>query len=248
MGRCASVVLVLALMCAACVGASADPGDSAAALDGSPACSVDHVIVGVGNRGGLCVAFKKSSVANPEPGLDQPLYSVALFEMMPDGLLPLPYSEDVKCEMPAYGTVPYNTLASSWGVRGTFIECAIVAPTHIQSRRRLTDCLFVSWSIPNTAPCSHRLLRRHLPRRRRFDILHGERAAEVLRQTVRRAGAHLQLECGTAAHTRRLRVRLQQVRTAEPGGSASGGDHEEEGHIWQPEPSELETGRSVPYM
>ena len=144
MGRCASVVLVLALMCAACVGASADPGDSAAALDGSPACSVDHVIVGVGNRGGLCVAFKKSSVANPEPGLDQPRYSVELYEMMPDGLLPLPYSEDVKCEMPAYGTVPYNTLASSWGVRGTFIECAIVAPTHIQSRRRLTDCLFVS--------------------------------------------------------------------------------------------------------
>merc|ERR1712054_417786 len=69
MGRCASVVLVAALMCAACVGASADPGDSAAALDGSPACSVDHVIVGVGPRGGLCVAFKKSSVASPQPGL-----------------------------------------------------------------------------------------------------------------------------------------------------------------------------------
>ena len=225
MGRCASVVLVAALMCAACVGASADPGDSAAALDGSPACSVDHVIVGVGPRGGLCVAFKKSSVASPQPGLDdQPLYSLALYSMNPDFLQGLlPNLVDVKCEMPAYGTVPYNTLASSWDVRGTFIECAIVAPTHIQSRRRLTDCLFVSWSIPNTAPCSHRLLRRRLPRRRpRSDVLHGERAAEVLRQTVRRAAARLELERGTAADTRRLAVRLQQVRTAGPGGSASG--------------------------
>ena len=129
MGRCAGVVLAVALMCAACVGAPA-----AAQKE----CSVEDVVVGSGGPLlGLCVAWKRSGLATiPDPrapGQSEPYYHLAVRKSDPPYKRPPPNRDgepgerlsrvdtDVECEPPSEDSLAYQSL-KKLGKEGTFTE------------------------------------------------------------------------------------------------------------------------------
>jgi len=117
MGRCAGVVLVVALMCA-CVGAAA-----AAKKE----CKVRDVLVGSGGPSGLCVAWLPTSLATVPPDqrpgqFNRVFYNVTVWKADPPyrGPPPNTYGQygapigridsDVECDRVSPGSLAYETL------------------------------------------------------------------------------------------------------------------------------------------